>query len=74
MSILGGGGKDKEGKQKIPPGMMEDPRRIYHGNPQNMNSGAFRPVGQPALIVPRPIDYSTQPKAKKNSLMSSGRI
>lgn len=75
MSIMGGGsGGSKDKPVRPKPGMMEDPRRIYHGNPQNMDTGAFRTVGQPTMMVPKPLGWAAGAvKDKKNSLIS-GRM
>ena len=71
MSIFGGGGgKDKVAKP--PKGMMENPKPVYHGNPQNMPPGMRQVWDTP--YVPKEPSLISSPKTKKNSLISRGRM
>lgn len=72
MSFFGGGsGKDKSSDPKNPPkGMVRDVRPIYHGNPQNMEPGAFRTMSSPEFVRPTLITNGLPPKKEKNSLMT----
>lgn len=72
MSIFGGSkGKDKVAKPS--PGMMENPKPVYHGNPLNMDTSMFRTQTDNTYVPKEPSMMSTRPK-QKNSLMSSRRI
>ena len=72
MSIMGGGG----GKDKVvkpPKGFMENPKQIYYGNPQNMDTSMFRTPQDNTFVPKEPSMMSSKSKGK-NSLMSGRRL